>query len=100
MKVLEVKNINKFFGKKQILKDISFDIEEGEILGFVGPNGSGKTTTIKIILGLQKASSGEVYINGKNIKENFENAIIKVGAIVESPDMYMYISGLDNFKLL
>ena len=49
MKVLEVKNINKFFGKKQILKDISFDIEEGEILGFVGPNGSGKTTTIKII---------------------------------------------------
>lgn len=100
MKVLEVKNINKFFGKKQILKDINFDIEEGEILGFVGPNGSGKTTTIKIILGLQKASSGEVYINGKNIKENFENAIRKVGAIVESPDMYMYLSGLDNLKLV
>lgn len=100
MKVLEVKNINKFFGKKQILKDISFDIDEGEILGFVGPNGSGKTTTIKIILGLQKASSGEVYINGKNIKENFENAIRKVGAIVESPDMYMYLSGLDNLKLV
>lgn len=100
MKVLEVKNINKFFGKKQILKDINFDIEEGEILGFVGPNGSGKTTTIKIILGLQKASSGEVYINGDNIKENFENAIRKVGAIVESPDMYMYLSGLDNLKLV
>lgn len=100
MKVLEVKNINKFFGKKQILKDINFDIEEGEILGFVGPNGSGKTTTIKIILGLQKASSGEVYINGENIKENFENAIRKVGAIVESPDMYMYLSGLDNLKLV
>ena len=100
MKVLEVKNIDKFFGKKQILKDISFDIEEGEILGFVGPNGSGKTTTIKIILGLQKASSGEVYINGENIKENFENAIRKVGAIVESPDMYMYLSGLDNLKLV
>ena len=100
MKVLEVKNIDKFFGKKQILKDISFDIEEGEILGFVGPNGSGKTTTIKIILGLQKASSGEVYINGDNIKENFENAIRKVGAIVESPDMYMYLSGLDNLKLV
>ena len=100
MKVLEVKNINKFFGKKQILKDISFDIEEGEILGFVGPNGSGKTTTIKIILGLQKASSGEVYINGENIKENFENAIRKVGAIVESPDMYMYLSGFDNLKLV
>lgn len=100
MKVLEVKNINKFFGKKQILKDISFDIEEGEILGFVGPNGSGKTTTIKIILGLQKASSGEVYINEENIKENFENAIRKVGAIVESPDMYMYLSGLDNLKLV
>ena len=100
MKVLEVKNIDKFFGKKQILKDISFDIEEGEILGFVGPNGSGKTTTIKIILGLQQASCGEVFINGNNIKDNYENAIRKVGAIVESPDMYMYLSGLENLKLV
>ena len=100
MKVLELKNIDKFFGKKQILKDISFDIEEGEILGFVGPNGSGKTTTIKIILGLQQASRGEVFINGNNIKDNYENAIRKVGAIVESPDMYMYLSGLENLKLV
>ena len=100
MKVLEVKNIDKFFGKKQILKDISFDIEEGEILGFVGPNGSGKTTTIKIILGLQQATKGEVFINGNNIKDNYENAIRKVGAIVESPDMYMYLSGLENLKLV
>lgn len=100
MKVLEVKNIDKFFGKKQILKDISFDIEEGEILGFVGPNGSGKTTTIKIILGLQQATKGEVFINGNNIKNNYENAIRKVGAIVESPDMYMYLSGLENLKLV
>lgn len=100
MKILEVKNIDKFFGKKQILKDISFDIEEGEILGFVGPNGSGKTTTIKIILGLQQASRGEVFINGNNIKDNYENAIRKVGAIVESPDMYMYLSGLENLKLV
>ena len=100
MKVLEVKNIDKFFGKKQILNDISFDIEEGEILGFVGPNGSGKTTTIKIILGLQQASRGEVFINGNNIKDNYENAIRKVGAIVESPDMYMYLSGLENLKLV
>lgn len=100
MKVLEVKNIDKFFGKKQILKDISFDIEEGEILGFVGPNGSGKTTTIKIILGLQQASRGEVFINGNNIKDNYENAIRKIGAIVESPDMYMYLSGLENLKLV
>jgi bacitracin transport ATP-binding protein BcrA len=100
MKVLEVKNIDKFFGKKQILNDISFDIEEGEILGFVGPNGSGKTTTIKIILGLQQATKGEVFINGNNIKNNYETAIRKVGAIVESPDMYMYLSGLENLKLV
>ena len=100
MKVLEVKNIDKFFGKKQILNDINFDIEEGEILGFVGPNGSGKTTTIKIILGLQQATKGEVFINGNNIKNNYETAIRKVGAIVESPDMYMYLSGLENLKLV
>lgn len=100
MKVLEVKNIYKSFGNKEILKDISFEIEEGEILGFVGPNGSGKTTTIKIILGLQEANKGEVYINGKNIKTNYEESIKNVGAIVESPDMYMYLSGFQNLKLV
>lgn len=91
-KVLEVKNLYKNIGKKQILKDISFYINEGDILGFIGPNGAGKTTAIKLILGLQSITKGEVYINGYSIKKNFTKAIKRVGAIVENPDLYMYLS--------
>ena len=99
-KALEVRNLNKFFGKKQVLHDVSFDIEEGEILGFIGPNGAGKTTTIKLILGLQSISSGEVFIDGYDIKKDFSKAIASVGAIVESPDLYMYLTGRQNLELV
>ena len=73
---------------------------EGDILGFIGPNGAGKTTTIKLILGLQSINSGKVFINGYDIEENFKKAIENVGTIVESPDLYMYMSGYDNLKLV
>ncbi len=99
MSILKVENLNKKFGKKQILKDVSFEINEGDILAFIGPNGSGKTTTIKCILGLQKANSGVVTINGFDIKKDFVKAISRVGCIVESPDVYMYLSGMDNLKM-
>ena len=99
-KVLECKNLNKKIGKKDILKNVSLEIQEGDILGFIGPNGAGKTTTIKLILGLQKITSGEVKINGYDIKKDFEKAIEKVGTIEENPDLYMYMSGLDNLKII
>lgn len=99
-KVLECKNLNKKIGKKQILKNVSLEVDSGDILGFIGPNGAGKTTTIKLILGLQSITSGEVYINGYNIQTQFEKAIEKVGTIVESPDLYMYLSGYNNLKII
>ena len=98
--ILECKNLCKDFGKKKILKDVSLKIEEGDILGFIGPNGAGKTTTIKLILGLQNITKGTVSINGYDIQKDFTKAIEKVGAIVENPDMYMYLSGYDNLKLV
>ncbi|MFQ8661843.1 MAG: ABC transporter ATP-binding protein [Clostridia bacterium] len=98
--ILECKDLCKNFGKKKILKNVSLKIEEGDILGFIGPNGAGKTTTIKLILGLQGITKGTVLINGYDIQKNFTNAIEKVGAIVENPDMYMYLSGYDNLKLV
>ena len=100
MSVLEVKNISKSFGNKKVLNDVSFSVNEGEILGFIGPNGAGKTTTIKIILGLQSLDSGEVIINGYSIASNFSKAIERVGAIVENPDSYMYLSGRKNLELI
>ncbi len=98
--VLEVKNLNKSFGSKRILKDVSFNIKQGEILGFIGPNGAGKTTTIKLLLGLQSIDSGEVRINGYDVKKEFCEAIGNVGAIVESPDLYMYLTGRKNLELI
>lgn len=98
--ILKCENLNKNFGKKKILKDVSFTIKKGDILGFIGPNGSGKTTTIKLILGLNSIDSGNVTINGFDIKKDFESAIKGVGAIVENPDMYMYLSGYENLKLV
>jgi len=99
-KVLECKNLNKKIGKKDILKNVSLEVQEGDILGFIGPNGAGKTTTIKLILGLQKITLGEVKINGYDIKKDFEKAIERVGTIVENPDLYMYMSGLENLKII
>ena len=100
MKILECTNLKKKFGKKEIIKGVSFDLKEGDILGFIGPNGAGKTTTIKLILGLQGIDEGTVLINGFDIKKDFVKAIEKVGTIVESPDVYMYLSGRQNLELV
>lgn len=99
MSILKVTNLNKKFGKKEILKDVNFEINEGDILAFIGPNGAGKTTTIKCILGLQRLTRGSITINGYDIKKDFIKAINKVGCIVESPDVYMYMTGYENLKL-
>ena len=98
--VLKCEDLYKTFGKKQILKNISLELYEGDILGFIGPNGAGKTTTIKLILGLQGITKGKVLINGFDIEKEFEKAIRKVGAIVENPDLYMYLTGYENLKLI
>lgn len=98
--ILKCENLCKRFSKKQILKNVSLEINEGDILGFIGPNGAGKTTTIKLMLGLQSITSGNVTINGFDIEKNFTKAIERVGAIVENPDLYMYLSGYENLKLI
>lgn len=98
--ILKCENLNKKFGKKQILNNVSLEIQEGDILGFIGPNGAGKTSTIKLILGLQSITEGKVTINGYDIEKEFTKAIGKVGAIVENPDLYMYLSGYENLKLI
>jgi len=98
--ILKCENLCKSFGKRQILNNVSLEVNQGDILGFIGPNGAGKTTTIKLILGLQSIDSGAVKINGYDIQKEFEKAIEKVGTIVENPDLYMYLSGYDNLKLI
>ncbi len=96
MKVLEVKDVYKSFGKREIIKGISFDVEEGEIFGFLGPNGAGKTTTIRMIVGLIAPNKGSITIMGNNISKDKEKALANVGAVVENPELYLYLSGREN----
>ena len=99
MEVLKCTNLKKQVKEKVIVENISFSICKGDIVGFIGPNGAGKTTVIKLILGLIKPTEGQVLIKGFDIKKDFTRAIDKVGAIVENPDLYMYLSGYDNLKI-
>lgn len=94
--VLEIKNIWKKIGHRVIVNDVSLNLYQGDILGFIGPNGAGKTTTIKLMLGLQSVNGGSVKIGGFDLKKDFVSAISNVGAIIENPDLYMYMSGYEN----
>lgn len=94
--VVSIKNLSKSISGKKIVDQLSFEIYPGEVFGFLGPNGAGKTTTIRMLVGLISITEGEVLIKGKNIEKNFEEAIIHVGAIVENPEMYKFLSGHKN----
>jgi ABC-2 type transport system ATP-binding protein len=94
--VLKVSNLSKKIGKSPIIKDVSFELARGEILGLLGPNGSGKTTILKMLVGLIKPTNGTIMIEDHNISKEFEKAITHVGAIIENPVMYDYLSGYDN----
>lgn len=93
---IEISNLHKKIGKKEIIKGLTFSIRKGEVFGLIGPNGAGKTTTIRMIVGLIGITEGEVRILGQSIEKNFKEAIREVGAIVENPEMYPFMSGYKN----
>lgn len=94
--ILQLKNVAKKIGKKTIIDDLSFEVARGEIFGFLGPNGAGKTTTIRMIVGLMSMTGGEILINGISVKKDFEKAMLHIGAIVENPEMYKFLTGYQN----
>lgn len=100
MSVLEVNNIYKSLGKRQVINGIDFSIDEGEIFGFLGPNGAGKTTTIKMIVGLIGIDKGSISIDGRDIIKDGIKARENLGAVVENPEMYNYLSGIANLKMI
>ena len=97
--ILLVENVTKVINKKSIVKDLNFSIDEGEILGFLGPNGAGKSTTLRMIVGLSKPTSGKIEICGHSVTENYIKSMSNVGCIIEGPDLYNYMSGIDNLKM-
>jgi ABC-2 type transport system ATP-binding protein len=94
--LLQLKSVRKDIGKKTIIHDLSLEVFPGEVFGFLGPNGAGKTTTIRMIVGLMGITSGDVLINGISIQKDLEKAIQHVGAIVENPEMYKFLTGYQN----
>ncbi|MBB3110430.1 ABC-2 type transport system ATP-binding protein [Paenibacillus phyllosphaerae] len=96
--VLDVKGIQKKIRGKTIIHDVSFHVRAGEIFGFLGPNGSGKTTTIRMLVNLIKPSAGEIRICGYNVERQQEEALRFVGCIVENPEVYSYMTGWENLE--
>ena len=94
--IVQLRNLSKVIKGKQIIDNLSLDIYPGQITGFLGPNGSGKTTTIRLMTGLMNMTDGEVIIDGVSLSKNYEGAIQNVGVIVENPEMYKYLSGYKN----
>lgn len=93
---LEIKNVKKTFGSRTVLNNISFETKTGEVFGLLGPNGAGKTTLIKMMTGLLNIDEGEILINNKSLLHNFEDAMKNIGAIVENPEFYKYMTGRQN----
>lgn len=100
MKILEIENVSKIIKKRTILDQISFSVDENEIVGLVGPNGAGKSTLMKCITGLYHMSSGTVKICGYDLNENSALALENVGMSIEYPSLYPELSGHDHFKLI
>jgi ABC-2 type transport system ATP-binding protein len=94
--LVQLKNVKKKIGKKEIIKGLTFDVYPGEVFGFLGPNGAGKTTTIRMMMGLMSITEGEIIIAGKNITTEYSEAIQYVGGIVENPEMYKFLTGYQN----
>lgn len=96
--VLSVQHVKKRIKQKEIIKGISFDVYAGEIFGFLGPNGSGKTTTIRMLVDLIKPTEGSILIGGYDVQKQHDEALSQVGCIVENPELYSYLTGYENLE--
>jgi len=94
--IVQLQNLSKTIRGKQLIQQLNIDLYPGQITGFLGPNGAGKTTTIRMMTGLMHPTEGTVIIDGLSLQENYEEAISKVGVIVENPEMYKFMTGYKN----
>jgi len=99
MAVIKVENISKNFGTLKAVDNLSFEVEAGQVFGFLGQNGSGKSTTIRMLLSLIHPSSGSIELFGKSIQKNRASILEQVGAIIERPDLYPYLTATEHLQL-
>lgn len=98
--VVKVEGLNKTFGKKKVLEDVSLYVKPNEIVGFIGPNGAGKSTTMKCICNLIYPDSGKIIINGYDLFKEREKALESQAALIESPGLYQDMTGRENIDLI
>ena len=99
--MIEIKNISKEYKKnKKVINNISLEIKDGEIFGFLGPNGAGKTTTIKMMTGILEIDEGDIFIDGKSIKENPIEAKRLIGLVPDNPDTFLKLRGIEYLNFM
>ncbi|MBP8243722.1 MAG: ABC transporter ATP-binding protein [Chitinophagaceae bacterium] len=97
--IIRVKNLSKRFGDLQAVDQLSFSVSAGEVYGFLGQNGAGKSTTIRMLLTLIEPDEGEIEIFGLNLRQHRKEILKRTGAVIERPDLYKYLSAFDNLRI-
>jgi ABC-2 type transport system ATP-binding protein len=98
--MLEAKNLTKLYSGIPAVKDVSFSVKPGEILGYLGPNGSGKTTTVSIVVGLLDSTAGQVLFEGRDVQDDLVGFRRRVGYVPEEPHLYPFLSGREYLQLV
>src|SRR5262247_1113980 len=96
--VLRTSGLSKRYGQRLAVNNLNLEVRRGEIFGFLGPNGAGKTTTIRMVLGLITPTAGSAEILGRDLALHRAEVLPRVGALVETPALYLYMSGRDNLR--
>src|SRR6516164_9463957 len=99
MSLVTVSHLSKKFNTHTAVNDLSFTVEEGEVYGFLGQNGAGKSTTIRMLLSLVKPSSGGIEIFGLDLYKERKKILSQTGAVIEKPDLYKYLTAFENLSL-
>ena len=97
--IIKVNNLSKQFKDIHAVNDLSFSVEEGDVYGFLGQNGAGKSTSIRMLLTLIKPTTGSISIFGKELSTHRHEILKQVGAVIEKPDLYKYLSAYDNLAI-
>lgn len=98
--MIQLNHLTKLYSNKRGIRNISLEIPDGEILGLLGPNGSGKTTIMKAMLSLIPPDSGSITVNGKALHDDLENVMSRTGALIESPAIYKDMTAYNNLRLM
>ncbi len=97
--IIEVRNLTRYFNEIKAVEDLTFTVGTGDVYGFLGQNGAGKSTTIRMLLTLIQPGSGEINMFGMDLIKHRKDILRRVGAIIERPDLYKYLNALENLRI-